>query len=95
MSTGNPDLTPKGSPIKPEQKKEIPLSWFYGVGRKDLGIQTVGFSVKFYGLGEQKIKEMGFTMEELETKRCELENQYKGKKKAPFESKLPPYFTNK
>ena len=76
------------SPIKPEQKKEIPFSWFYGVGKKGLGIKTVGFSVQFYKLGEEKIKEMGFAMEELDAKRHKLEEQYKGKEGAPFEFKL-------
>jgi len=48
----------------------------------------VGFSAEFYKLGEQKIKEMGFRMEDLNMKKHELENQYRGKKEAPFEFKL-------
>jgi len=74
--------------IKPEQKKEIPLSWFYGIGKKGLGIKTIGFSLDFFKLGEEKIKEIGFTMEGLDAKRHELEEQYKGKEEAPFEFKL-------
>ncbi|MBU0999291.1 hypothetical protein KKG24_03225 [Patescibacteria group bacterium] len=84
-------MSTEGPNIKSEQKKEIPFDWFIGVGRKDLGIKTVGFSPTFYKLGEQKIKEMGFTMEELEAKKRELEEKYKGKKNAkeiPFEFKL-------
>ena len=90
MSTGNPK---PDSPIKIEQKKEIPLSLFIGVGRKDHGMKTVGFSQEFYKLGgEEKIKEMtGFSMEEINAKKLELEEKYQGEKEAskiPFDFKL-------
>ena len=89
MSTGNPN---PDSPIKPEQKKEIPSEWFYGMGDEKHGIMFVNFSPKFYNLGEQKVLEMtGFTMEEFNAEREKLEKQYKGKKEAlevPFKFKL-------
>jgi hypothetical protein len=81
----------EGPNKSPEQKKEIPLDWFIGICRKGSGLEIVGFSAIFYKLGEQKITEMGFKIEDLYKKKEELEKQYQGEteiSKIPFESKL-------
>lgn len=81
-------MSTEGLNIKPEHKKEIPLSWFIGVGREDIGIMTVGFSLEFYKLTEEDIQKRGFTMEELNKKRAELQKEFQGKKEARFKFKL-------
>ena len=86
---------------KPEQKREIPLEWFIGTGNKTRGIGVISFSAEFLKLGdgrigtylqledEENIKAItGFTLEELNSKKNELEAEYRGKKEAPFLFKL-------
>lgn len=83
-----PDLS-KTPTAKPEHKKEIPFSLFYGIGKEEFGIFTVSFSPEFYRLKERgEIEQMGFSMEELEAKKKELEEKYKGQTQAPFEFRL-------
>ena len=53
MTTGNPKPVPLK---KPEQIKEIPLSWFVGIGRKNQGIIVVNFSKEFQNLGGEEFK---------------------------------------
>jgi hypothetical protein len=77
------------NPIKPEQKKEIPLSWFYGIGDKERGIIFVEFSAEILNLEPEKIQTVtGFSREELEAEKERLLNKYKGQKEAPFKFKL-------
>jgi|SRR3989344_103348 len=52
MSTGSPN---PGIPPTAEHKKEIPLSWFAGVGRKDGGIMFIAFSELFESMGNGEV----------------------------------------
>ncbi len=52
MADPNPFKTPT-----PEMLKEIPLSYFIGVGRKDYGIISVSFSPELGKMGGGKILE--------------------------------------
>ena len=50
MRIENQGVSPKVIPIKKEQLKEIPMSWFVGGGAQGK-IQGVNFSPEFYKLG--------------------------------------------
>ena len=41
------NFRPDNQMIKPEQKKEIPIGWFSGIGGKTAGVTNVSFSPKF------------------------------------------------
>lgn len=58
MSTGN--LKPQIPQNLPEELKEVPLSWFNGMGTKDRGIIAIHFSNEFDALfGPELEKHLG------------------------------------